>query len=101
MNNKILRLLEKTVPQLVFALLSGLAYFAVIYELLVRSFDNGGGLIVFFFAPLIICGAALVLIKLFKQSREAENDGTIVALFWLHILLMLIAAVMTAAALIG
>jgi len=98
---KILSLLEKTVPQLVFALLSGLAYFAVIYEFLVRSYDAGGSLVVFFFAPLIICGTALVLIKLFKQSRENEKEGTIIALFFIHIILMIIAAAMTLAAFIA
>jgi heme/copper-type cytochrome/quinol oxidase subunit 1 len=98
MNKKILDLLGRTVPLLVFALLSGCAYFAILYEVLIRELTNGGGLIMFFFCPAIICGAALVLIKLIKQNREAEKEKNITMLFWLHIVLMIIAAIVTAAA---
>ncbi len=97
MNNKILALLEKTVPQLVFALLSGVAYMVAIYELIIKQAAPGGGLILFFFCPAVICGAALVLIKLFKQNRENEREDNIITLFWIHIILMIIAAVMIAA----
>ncbi len=98
MKKKILTLLERSIPQLVFALLSGLAYFAVIYDMIIVQSQVGGGLIVFFFCPAIVCGTALVLIKLFKQCRENEKENTIVTVFSLHVLLMIIAAAMTAAA---
>lgn len=98
MNKKILDLLGRTVPLLVFALLSGCAYFAILYEVLIRGLMNSGGLIMFFFCPAIICGAALVLIKLIKQNREAEKETNITMLFWLHIVLIIIAATVTAAA---
>ena len=98
MNKKILALLEKTVPQFVFALLSGLAYYVIVYTLLITNTDSGGGLIVFFFLPAIVCGAALIQIKLFKQSREEENSRKILFLFWIHAILIIIAVFMALAA---
>lgn len=100
MNKKILSFLEKTTSQLAFALLSGLAYFAIVYNLLITNTVSSGGLIVYFFLPAIVCGAALILIKLFRQSREEENEKRIIFLFWVHLILMIIALFMVLAGII-
>ena len=61
MEDKIVNLLDNTVPRLVFALLSGLAYFTIIYRFIVAHTERGGGLLAFFFCPAIVCGAALII----------------------------------------
>ena len=98
MNKKILDLVGRTAGQLVFALLCGLGYFMVMSGLIVTN-SNGSGLLAFFFAPAIICGAALVIIKLMKQARENENEGAILKIFYLHLVLVIIGIVFVLAAL--
>ena len=93
MEDKIVNLLDNTVPRLVFALLSGLAYFTIIYRFIVAHTERGGGLLAFFFCPAIVCGAALIIIKLLKQAKENENKSGITMLFCIHIILILIAAI--------
>lgn len=93
MNNKILQLLQNTWGLFIFALLSGCAYYAVILKFILSHTDVGGGLLGFFFFPLIICGAALVLIKIIKQCIENGRENGAVALFWLHVVFILIAIV--------
>ena len=97
MNKKILAMLERTVPFLVFGLLSGFAYFGIIYALLSGYFSTQNKLIIFYFSPAVICGGALVVMKLVKQHREAQNYSKIMMIFWVHAVLMVIAACMTAA----
>lgn len=89
MNKKILDILNTTAGQLVFALLAGLGYFLVISGFLVEN-SGGSMLLAFFFAPAIICGAALVIVKLIKQARENENESAILKLFWVHLVLIII-----------
>ena len=91
MEDKIVNLLDNTVPRLVFALLSGLAYFTIIYRFIVAHTERGGGLLAFFFCPAIVCGAALIIIKLLKQAKENKSGETM--LFCIHIILILIAAI--------
>lgn len=96
MKNSIDRLLDSSAGLLIFALLSGGAYFGVLYELIARSMGSGG-LIMFFFCPAIVCGAAFILIKLIRQCRENEAPSKVYALFWIHTALIIISAVITAA----
>lgn len=92
MRNKIEKLFDSTVGLLVFALLSGCAYFVILRELVLKGI-NGSGLISFFFFPAIICGAALVLIKLIRRCRENEEPAKAHMLFWIHVILVIIAIV--------
>ncbi len=77
---------------LIFSLLSGLAYFIVILNFILGA-DSKAGLLGFFFAPAIICGAALVLFKMIRQFLENEefNKANIVGI--LHVILMVISVV--------
>ena len=93
MKNTILKLLQNTWGLLIFALLSGCAYYAVILKFILANTERGGVLLGFFFLPLIICGAALVLVKIIKQCMENGRESGAVALFWLHVLFIIIAAV--------
>ena len=92
MNDKILKTLTTTVGRLIFALLAGLGYFMVILRFMIE-WSSGSSLLAFFFAPLIICGAALVLVKLMRQAEDAENPSAIIRLFWVHVVLFAIGIV--------
>lgn len=95
MKNNIIKLLQNTWGLLVFALLSGCAYFAVIQRFIIMNTTVGGTMLGFFFLPLIVCGAALVLVKVIKQCMENGDEGKAVAIFWAHVAFMIIAAVFT------
>ena len=94
MKKKIVDFLGKTAPQLVFALLSGCAYFMILLPVITR-YSKGSAFLAFQFSPLIICGAALVIIKLMKQARANENENAIFALFVIHVLLFIMSIVFT------
>lgn len=88
MNKKILNLINTTAGQLIFALLSGLGYFMLISGWVIE-FSKGSWLLLLYFAPVVICGAAIIIIKLIKQAREAGNEQTILKIFWIHICVIL------------
>ena len=96
MRNNVMKLLQNTWGLLIFALLSGLAYYAVILKFILQNTNAGGNLLGFFFMPLIICGAALVIVKVVKQCIENGDDRKAVAIFWAHVAFMIIAAVIFA-----
>lgn len=93
MKNGIIKLLKNTLGLLIFALLSGGAYYIVILKFILSHTDKGGGMLGFFFFPAIVCGAALILIKLIKQFFENERENSAVALFLLHVLFIMISIV--------
>lgn len=94
MKKKIVEFLGRTVPQLVFALLAGCAYFMILLPV-ITIYSKGSSFLAFQFSPLIICGAALVIIKLMKQARENENYNAIFVLFVIHVLLFVMSIVFT------
>lgn len=96
MNKKILNMINTTAGQLVFALLSGLGYFMLVGGWIL-DLSRGMWLILMYVAPIIICGAALVIIKLIKQAREAENEKAILRIFWLHLCVILLGILFVAA----
>ena len=93
MNEKIDRLLKSPYGALGFSLFGGLAYFMLALTFVMSTTAHGRLLLLFFF-PTIICGAAFVLIKLIKQNIANENSGANVKIFYMHILLFAISAVL-------
>ncbi len=83
MKDKILAFLSTTAGQLGFALLSGLGYLLFIAGFVIEA-SRGMWLILLYIAPIVVCGTALVIVKLMKQARENENDVSILKLFWVH-----------------
>ncbi len=77
---------------LIFSLLSGCAYFIVILSFILQA-DGKAGLLGFFFAPAIICGAALVIFKMIRQFLENEELKKANAIGILHVVLMAISIV--------
>ncbi|MGN0181824.1 MAG: hypothetical protein ACI4DP_05355 [Candidatus Ornithomonoglobus sp.] len=98
MNKKILNILNTTAGQLIFSLLAGCGYFMVIMKFVIDA-SNGSSFLAYSFSPLIICGAALVIVKLMKQARENENTAAIIKLFWVHIAVIAIGLVFLISAL--
>lgn len=92
LNSKILDFLNKTAGQLTFALLSGLGYFMLLAGGIIEM-SRGMWILLLYLAPVIICGAALVIIKMIKAARENENNASILKIFWLHIVVILIGIV--------
>ncbi len=78
---------------LIFSLFSGCAYFIIVLDFFLKGTTTGGGLLGLFFFPAIVCGTALVLLKLIKKLQEEEAYGKITAIFYLHIILAIISIV--------
>lgn len=97
MSNRIKNAITTVAGRLIFALLSGCGYFMILLRF-IKDMSNGSGFLAFIFAPLIICGAALVIVKLIRQAQDAENDSAIVSLFWVHVCVFIIGLVFLAAA---
>lgn len=93
MKNKILQLMQSTKGLLVFTILSGCAYFITVLKFILSHTNAGGGLLGFFFFPAIVCGAALVLIKVIKQCFENGNENAVINIFWIHVVFILISIV--------
>ncbi len=93
MRKTILKILNNTWGLLIFALLGGMAYYSAILKFILANTEVGGGLLAFFLFPLIVCGAALILVKIIRQCLEDERGGTAVTIFLLHALFVLIGIV--------
>lgn len=89
MKNKLIELLNTTAGRLIFALGCGWAYYLVLFNIIV-SFSKGSPLLAIYFAPAIIFGAAILIIKLMKQATENENPNAIIKLFIAHSILFVI-----------
>ena len=96
MNKKILNMINTTAGQLIFALLSGVGYFMLVCGWIL-DFSRGMWLMPLYLAPIIICGAALIIIKLIKAASESENETTILKIFWLHIAVIVLGVLFTIA----
>lgn len=99
MNNKIINLLKSTAGALGFSLFGGAAYFLLAMKFVMSSTEHGG-LMLLFIGPAVICGAALILIKLIKQNNENGNKNANVTVFYLHLLLFAISIVLALSELI-
>ena len=93
MSNKIDKLFESTAGLLSFALLSGCGYFFFLLSVIINFSRNQSPLIGFFFAPAIICGAALFIVKTVKNNIEAEENKKNHMLFYLHTIVILVGIV--------
>lgn len=95
MDKGIVKILCTTAGRLIFALAAGLGYFMIILRFVIE-WSNGSSLLAFFFAPFIICGAALVIVKMMRRAEDEENVTAIKKIFWLHAALFAIGIVFAA-----
>ena len=96
MKNKILKFLDTTAGRLIFALAAGAAYYIILLHWIIE-WSRGMALIAAFAAPVIICGAAIIIIKLMNQAKEDNNDTAIFRLFIIHAILFVISMAFLAA----
>ncbi len=90
MNSKITELLKKPYFLLVFSLLCGGAYLAIIAQF-VGQFTNtsqGAGVIIWVFFPAIVCGAALLVLKSVKNAIVEERYQTALIIFYTHLFII-------------
>ncbi len=100
MNDKILSMLRKPYPLLIWALICGFAYLALASRFILEFTERGGGLLVWFFFPAIVCGAALIIIKGIKKADENGNERAMLTAFWAHAVVIVMGAVFFASMLI-
>ena len=93
MNDKILAMLRRPYALLVWALICGLAYLSLVSRFILDWTSRGGGIIVLFFFPAIVCGAALIIIKGIKKADENENTRAMLGAFYFHLLVILVGLV--------
>ena len=101
-NNTIIKMLKSTAPRLIYALICGAAYFAIIMNF-VAAHTAHAALMALLIAPAVICGGAYIIIGLLRSSLEGEEENTSAALmlFYINVWVIVIAAVFTAAMLMG
>ena len=58
---------------------------------------QSGGLLIWLFFPLIVCGGALLLVKAVKQAFEEENNKLVLTLFYTHLVIIAMGIVFFAA----
>lgn len=87
MKKWILNRLDTTAGRLIFALIAGVSYYIILLRFLIEH-SRGMIIIAAYLAPLIICGAAIIIIKLIKQAKE--NERGVFRLFILHAVLFII-----------
>ena len=92
MNKRVENHLKSTYGALGFSLFGGAAYFMLALTFVMNTTKHGGLFLLFVF-PAVICGAALVLLKLIKQNNENENTRANAIIFYLHILLFVISVI--------
>lgn len=91
----ILKLMKKSFAPLVFSLFCGLIYFGLAFVVILNFTNVGGSFLAFMFAPAIICGGALIIIKALKIYIHEENEKKVNFLFWSHVVLAVVSAVLT------
>lgn len=67
------KLLEMKYGELIFGLVCGCSYFIIALDFIFSATRKAGGLLALFVAPLIICGVALVFIKIIRKWRQQEQ----------------------------
>lgn len=80
------KMLNSKYGLLIFSLLSGLGYFALIMVLI--SETKYSGLLGLFFMPAIVCGAALCIFKTVKNLIETEQTKKVRGIIIIHAFLI-------------
>ena len=81
--------------KLIYSLICGAAYFALAAGFILKytSVRTSALLLSFFFAPAIICGAAVVIFKAINGYMENDAVGQLKFLFYAHIAVIILGIV--------
>jgi biotin transporter BioY len=74
---------------LIFSLLCGMAYFIIILSFILKNTAQAG-LLAFFFAPAIIAGIALIIIKNVRRFAEEEKFKSVNMFLYPQIVIMIL-----------
>lgn len=99
MNKIIINKLQKPIPRLIFALICGLAYFAIIMSV-ISDYTAYTGLAGLFAAPLIICGGAYLVVRLLRnafEDSETINEKSVYSTFYMNLIIIIIAVFISVA----
>lgn len=95
-NQSIIDMLQKPVPRLIYALVCGVAYFIIIMQF-VSAYTVQTGLMGLFIAPAVICGGALIIVKMLRntfenvEEDEPVNNAYVLTLFYTNLGIIAIA----------
>lgn len=81
--NKLHKFLATKHGELISGLLCGIAYFIVVLDFIMANTHTGGQLLAMFLAPAVICGVALMFIKLIRgwlQNEQYKNINSFIVL---------------------
>ena len=87
------KLLNTTYGHLIFGLICGLSYFIISLNFIYANTVSGAGLLAFFLSPAIICGIALVVIKLIKNWMISEQYKNINLFVHFHLIVFIVAII--------
>lgn len=93
MNKFIIEILQKPIPRLIYSLICGLAYFAIIMHV-ISDYTAYTGLAGIFTAPLIICGGAYLVVRLLRNAFEESeeiNKNSVYSTFYMNLIIIIIA----------
>lgn len=90
----ILKLLNTKYGELITGLIFGAAYFVIILDFILKNTQKAGALLGFYVAPAVICGLALVFVKLFRRWRENEQYNSILAFMILNTVILVISVLL-------
>lgn len=88
--NRIYQFLSTRIGELIFGLICGLSYFVIVLNFIMANTHVGGSLLALFTAPAIICGIALVFIKLLRNWRQNEQYKNVISFFALNFVIFII-----------
>ena len=92
LRKKVYNTLNTTVGRLTFALLSGLGYFMLLSGVILQM-SRGIMLMLLYLAPVIICGSAIVVVKMLKDAQTRKDHSAVNKIFWLHTAVILLGVV--------
>lgn len=98
MNKLIIKQLQRPIPRLVYALICGATYFAVIMSV-IPAHTQYAGLMGLFIAPLVICGGAYLVVRLLRNAFEEfdeVNKKSVYYTFYMNLIIIVIAILMYA-----
>lgn len=87
------RFLDMKYGELIFGLVCGCSYFIILLNFIFANTYDAGSLLALFLAPLIICGIALVFIKIIRNWRNNEQYKLINSFIILHLFVLIIAVI--------
>ena len=93
---KISELLNKKYGELVFGLICGLSYFIICLKFIFAYTNAGGGLLALYVAPIIICGIAIIFIKLMRNWAENKQHNLMNLFVFVNFIVLLISLVFLA-----